>query len=174
MTAAIATWERRLAHSIVGSLPWLLLSLVLMLYLGSRFSVGAWSGTGTNCMPDHELWLLDRHNRDVGRGDPVVFTAGLRMAPFFPPELLVVKRLVGLPGDHVVVGTEVTTVNGEVVGEGLDLAKTLKQQPEAFHAEFVVAEGTYFVLGDTRDSYDGRYWGPLPAEALRGRAYGLF
>jgi conjugal transfer pilin signal peptidase TrbI len=103
-----------------------------------------------------------------------VFTAGLRMQPFFRPDLLVVKRLVGIPGDRVVVGTDVTTVNGAVVGEGLDLAATLKRPPEDFHADFTVPEGTYFILGDTRDSYDSRYWGPLPAEALRGRAYGLW
>lgn len=173
MTVPVATWEKRLAHSIVKSLPWLLLLFVAMLYLGARFNLGVWSGQGSNCMPSHEVWLLDMQNLDVGRGDPVAFTAGFRMAPFFPPELLVVKRLVGLPGDHVVVATDVTTVNGEIVAEGLDVAKTLGKEPQAFHADFVVPEESFFIVGDTRDSFDGRYWGVLPTEALRGRAYGL-
>jgi conjugal transfer pilin signal peptidase TrbI len=172
MSAAMATWEHRLARSIRVSAPWLLLLAALGLYLGSRFSIGVLAG-GSNCMPSHEIWLMDFHDRDVRVGEPVVFTAGLRMTPFFAPDLLVVKRLVGMPGDHVVVGTEQTTVNGRVVGEGLDIAATLKRPPEDFHADFTVPEGTYFILGDTRDSYDSRYWGPLPAEALRGRAYGV-
>jgi conjugal transfer pilin signal peptidase TrbI len=173
MSAAVATWERRLAHSIGVSAPWLLLLAVLGLYLSSRFSIGVLAA-GANCMPPHEIWLMDFHNRTVKTGDPVVFAAGLRMQPFFPPDLLVVKRLVGMPGDHVVVGTDATTVNGHVVGEGLDIAATLKRPPEEFHADITVPEGTYFILGDTRDSYDSRYWGPLPAEALRGRAHGLW
>ena len=70
------------------------------------------------------------------------------------------------------IGNEDGSVQVTCNGEELDIAATLKRPPEDFHADFTVPEGTYFILGDTRDSYDSRYWGPLPAEALRGRAYG--
>ena len=37
---------------------------------------------------------------------------------------------------------------------------------------FVVPKGDFFVMGDNRkDSYDSRYWGPLPGDYVVGRAF---
>jgi signal peptidase I len=36
----------------------------------------------------------------------------------------------------------------------------------------VVPKGDFFVMGDNRkDSYDSRYWGPLPGDYVVGRAF---
>lgn len=41
--------------------------------------------------------------------------------------------------------------------------------------EWVVPEGHYFALGDNRDrSHDGRYWGFVPDENLKGRAVAVW
>lgn len=41
--------------------------------------------------------------------------------------------------------------------------------------EWVVPEGHYFALGDNRDrSHDGRYWGFIPDENLKGRAVAVW
>ena len=75
-----------------------------------------------------------------------------------------VKRVLGLPGETVAwQGPDV-----QVDGHRLD-------EPWVLHPERSgegrqrCGEG-YLLLGDNRpDSQDGRAWGPLPSEALRGR-----
>ena len=49
-----------------------------------------------------------------------------------------VKILVGLPGDHVEVTSDRTTVNDVVVATGLHLAERLGQRPEAFARSFTL------------------------------------
>ena len=144
-----------------------------MLYLGARFTLGV-NGQVQKCLPPYSFFLVDRHDDRLERGRILAFWAGLRMAPWFPPDLMVVKRLVGLPGDRIVVNATQTTVNGVVVGEGLDVAPTLQRPAGDFVRELVLGEDELWIMGDTRDSFDARYWGPLPIDQVIGRGYGLW
>jgi conjugal transfer pilin signal peptidase TrbI len=151
----------------------LLVFAALGLYLGTRFRVGI-DGQVHRCLPPYRVWLIDRHDRVLVRGATYSFFAGDALAPIFDPGQVVVKRLVGLPGDQVAVTDERTTVNGEPVGAGLALAATLHQPPDAFVRQERIPTDAVWMMGDTPDSFDARYWGPLPLGQLRGRAHALF
>jgi conjugal transfer pilin signal peptidase TrbI len=163
----------RLARTIRHGLPVLLLVLTSMLYLGTRFRI-AIDDQVDKCLPPYTVFLVDRHDDAIERGGLYAFPAGERMAPFFPIQMQVIKRVVGLPGETVSVTAQTTRVEGRTVGEGLDLAGTLGSPAATFVREVVVPADALWIMGATRDSFDSRYWGPLPRQQIIGRAYALF
>lgn len=122
------------------------------------------------------------------RGDILVFD------PPHEPELKLVKRLMGLPGDTIEMRDKVFFVNGETLDEPYvrhvdsrdDVHPWMSWQEEfALPAgangsyspsrdnwgPLVIPPDRYFMLGDNRDtSLDSRYWGFLEGWRLEGRA----
>ena len=127
------------------------------------------------------------------RGDVVVFR--------YPedPAVPFIKRIVGVPGDHLQYKDKSLTINGvdvelklkdiyqsDGVGKRQNGSYRLMErldeidhdilinplQPSSVKIDRKIPEGHYFVLGDNRDnSRDSRYWGLVPDENLVGRAF---
>ena len=122
------------------------------------------------------------------RGDVVVFR--------YPrdPSLDYIKRVVGLPGDHIAYYNKVLYVNGKPISrtfshqyegpgqthaneyledlEGRARAVAMPGRPNSLEGEYIVPEKMYFVMGDNRDnSNDSRVWGPVPEQNLVGKAF---
>ncbi len=130
-------------------------------------------------------WLMPY--RRVARGDIVVF--------HHPNPPLLVKRVVGLPGDHLRIEDGRVLINGKPLDEpyasfepappnsfrddfppkiytdpDVDPEWWRKMQRLTHHDELVIAKGEYFVLGDNRNhSLDSRYWGFVPRRAIMAR-----
>ena len=122
-------------------------------------------------------------------GDVVVFK--------YPrdPGIDYIKRVVGVPGDHIAYYNKVLYVNGKKVerqrigeysgpGEpnqateyvedldGLEHSVLIIPGRPGLDAEYIVPEGHYFMMGDNRDnSNDSRYWGVVPEKYLVGKAF---
>ena len=89
------------------------------------------------------------------------------------PEILI-KRVVGLPGDIVQLKGNTLFVNGKPVHEPYPILPVDNHMgydyPYAVYDELRIPPGHLFVLGDNRNnSDDGRYWGTLPRENVLGR-----
>jgi len=127
------------------------------------------------------------------RGDVVVFR--------YPrnPEEDYIKRVIGLPGDHITYRDEQLYINGKPVprddkgiydGPNADVLDQMQlfaehlpgvdEPHEMLHvlgrpgpeADVVVPDNMYFCMGDNRDnSSDSRVWGFVPEENLVGRAF---
>ena len=130
-------------------------------------------------------WLMPY--REVERGDIVVF--------HHPQPPLLVKRVVGVPGDRLRIQDGRVFVNGTSLDEpyaafepvppnhfGDDFPAKIYTDPQVDpdwwaqmqaltrNGELAVPAGQYFVLGDNRNhSKDSRYWGFVNREAIIAR-----
>jgi signal peptidase I len=122
--------------------------------------------------PSRLSWLqalLPR--RAVERGDVVIFRS-----PEAPHQDLV-KRCVATGGDRVEVVEKELYINGRWVEDG-SYTKHLDPRFDPRRDRFgpvTVPDGSYLCLGDNRDrSHDSRFWGPLPREMVKGRAFLIY
>ena len=119
--------------------------------------------------------------REPRRGDVVVFRSPE------DPQIDLVKRLIGLPGDRIEMRQKRLFVNGEAVDDGdyaLHRDPRVGSERTAFNYQLyrrdnfgplTVPEASYLFLGDNRDfSYDSRYWGPVPEHYIKGRAFLIY
>ena len=139
------------------------------------------------------------HFRGIARGDVVVFSGQDSWGPDAPPpsgnpvvrvvddllsglglhsdQTYYIKRVIGLPGDHVACCTDgKVTVNGVPLDEGQYLFPG--NPPSTFKFSEVVPAGHLWVMGDHRsDSDDSRYHpgdpggGAIPENQVVGRAF---
>ena len=96
---------------------------------------------------------------EVERGEIVVLRSPVE------PELDYIKRIVGLPGDEVLIADGQVFVNGQRLDEPYALEGT-----GGLYQWTRVSPDHFFVLGDNRPhSSDSREFGLVPEEFLRGR-----
>lgn len=96
------------------------------------------------------------------RGEVIVFD--------YPkdPSQTYVKRVIGLPGDHVQIHQGMAWVNDRRLPETESPAPSFSSDLDG---EWIVPANQYFVMGDHRDnSADSRVWGFVPKDHIRGQA----
>ncbi len=97
---------------------------------------------------------------DPKRGDIVIFDA--------PKEdKIYIKRLIGLPGDTIVIKDNTLYINGELIEE--DYVDEWTNSPGT--TTYEVPKGEYFMMGDNRNhSADSREWGFVKRDAILAKA----
>jgi signal peptidase I len=125
----------------------------------------------------------------VHRGDIIVFHDPVDST------LHLVKRVIGLPGDHLRLHSGQVFINGHALTEPyavyrpsppdnfrdnfprlqsadpeIDSHWWIRMRSLIDNGELIIPTGNYFVMGDNRnDSEDSRYWGFVPREAIVGQ-----
>ena len=93
---------------------------------------------------------------------------------YLPRGVPLLKRVAALPGQRVCRTGLAITVDGVPLGDALDRDRRGRQLP-VWQGCRSVADGELFLMNwQVRDSLDGRYFGPLPASAVIGRATPLY
>jgi conjugative transfer signal peptidase TraF len=86
----------------------------------------------------------------------------------------ILKRVLGLPGQRVCRTGRTIMVDGVEMGEALDRDRLHRPLPVWSGCRVVAAEELFLMNWQVPDSLDGRYFGPLPASAVIGRAIPLY
>jgi signal peptidase I len=126
------------------------------------------------------------------RGDVIVFRYPMDISQNY------VKRVMGVPGDHIRLVNKVVYLNGKPLTE--PYAQHIFPNPDPYrdnfptepdgpvydrarqmlaehvqNGELVVPPDSYFAMGDNRDnSLDSRYWGFVPRENIIGKPLLIF
>lgn len=139
-------------------------------YQGNPYKLGIDKHKFT-CLP----WrLYVWKSADIGpvyRGEIVVFSAK-GMGPWFKDGDTIAKIVAAKPGDKVEVKNDQLFINGKK-WDRLHLFATLKKPKGSFDRIIPINQGQYLVLGTTPNSFDGRYWGTIDENQIKGRAWGI-
>ena len=127
---------------------------------------------GTSMLPsleDQERIFINKFVyrwEPISRGDIVVFR--------YPhdPSKSYIKRVIGVPGDRVVIDRGRVYVNGYLMKESYVPAQFVDYRS---YPEIIVPKDSYFVLGDHRSmSSDSREFGPVDQSFISGKAVFIY
>jgi signal peptidase I len=189
-------------------LPVLLIVLVLRSFVAEPFRIPSGSMMPTLLVGDfilvnkfaYGLRLPVAHLKILELGEPQRGDVAVFRFPRNPSDDYI-KRIVGLPGDHIAYYDKVLYVNGQPmkqlpvgdyagIGSGIGMSgaqikeeilqnvthdillKRDRMNVGGGYIDQIVPPGHYFVLGDNRDnSNDSRFWGFVPEGNLVGKAF---
>jgi signal peptidase I len=206
MLAILHRWNQKrlaLAHTRRGNIAEWVVTLLILIFttttLAQAFVIPSSSMEDTLMTGDHVIvdkltyspsGPLSKHllpYQQVQRGDIIVFRYPVDISKNY------VKRVIGIPGDHIRIADKQLILNGHSVTEPYKFLKTdfilpyrdnfpgdprhtafpSGQQMILNHVqngELIVPPGHYFAMGDNRDySEDSRYWGFVPRENIIGK-----
>ena len=153
-----------------------IIGIIIVVKLVQGFLIQPFIVDGGSMLPTYhnqEFLLVDKfsyYTHLPNRGDVVIFKLYEGGTNPYTGKYLI-KRMIGLPGERVVVKDGVTTIfnknnpNGFVLPEPYVIYKDLQK-----NVDVTLDDKHYFMMGDNRaQSYDSRDWGPLDSANIKGQ-----
>jgi signal peptidase I len=195
----------------------LVVGLFILTFMAQNFVIPSGSMEDTLLVGDHLVvdritlsppakWMPLMHYREPKRGDVIVFIKPVFQPGIDPTDsdgtpqtMFLVKRLIGVPGDHLHLHDGIVYINGVAqpqpkdgremnsnpgesvyldefpsIPASLDPGATeewsVEEPKHIVNGDLVIPPGKYFMMGDNRhNSLDSRYWGFVPRENILGR-----
>lgn len=155
----------------IGVLVLVIVPALYKTYIAQAFKMPSGSMKPTLLVGDY--FLTDKRYagaKHVERGDILIFEYPKDHSKIF------IKRVIGLPGDHIEIKNKKLYINNEVLKEPYVIHTdnrvfAANQNPRDNLGPIRVPDNSYFMLGDNRDeSNDSRFWGFLHSNEIKGRA----
>lgn len=130
-------------------------------------------GSMLNTFHNKEFLLVDKLSyrlHEPHRGDIMIFKLYEGGANQFTGKYLI-KRVIGLPGERIVVRGGTTTIYNSNNPDGLVLEEPFVTYKEiGKNVDVTLGQEQFFMMGDNRaQSYDSRDWGPLDKKDIKGQ-----
>ena len=148
-------------------LPYIIIVVVVVLI--RTFIVTPVQVVGTSMVPtlsDKQILVLKKYDKKFDRFDIVVFDYN---------DSTLIKRVIGLPGEHVEYKDNKLFINGKKVEE--DFIDDTTNDFDLSEIDYkIIPEGYYFVMGDNRNnSTDSRFIGLIKEDQIKGSStFSLF
>lgn len=147
------------------------LLITLALFIGLHYSAQAVPLDGPSMQPglhtDERVLVNSLAYTFTGpqRGDVIVFH------PPTAPNERYIKRIIGLPGDTIILTPNTVLVNGVTLDEPYITAAPAGESENPDSQTFKLGANQYFVMGDNRtNSQDSRFFGPIIRADIIGKA----
>ena len=129
-------------------------------------------GSMLNTFHNKEFLLVDKISYRLhkpSRGDVMIFKLYEGASNKFTGKYLI-KRVMGLPGERIVINGGGTTIYNKENPDGFILEEPFVTYKDlGKNTDTTLDEHSYFMLGDNRaQSYDSRDWGPLHEKDIKG------
>lgn len=180
-------WYREWSEALIVAV---ILALIIRTFLFQAFKIPSGSMLDTLMIGDHllvnkfiygtEMPFTDSTYlklRDPQRGDVIVFEFPDDEDKSFFKRRDFIKRVIGEPGDKIVVKDKQVFINDELYQIPQEVHKDSQLLPPVagprdFSGPLTVPEDSYFVMGDNRDySFDSRFWGFVHKSKIKGLAF---
>jgi signal peptidase I len=187
------TSKQRFWREVKGYAEAIIIALIVTTFLFTTVGVAGPSmyptlegGSGKNLLesfligdrlfvPKYETWLKRMGIGDYKRGEVIIFrepeSKPCRPSAQGKREFLV-KRLIGLPGDHVRVNEDGSVwINGVELDQSFITSLEQGSISTTRTVDVIVPEGQFFAVGDNRpESCDSRIYGTVPFTSVAGKA----
>jgi conjugative transfer signal peptidase TraF len=93
---------------------------------------------------------------------------------YLPPNIPLLKRVVGVPGQTICRIGRTITVDGAVMGEAQERDSFGRPMPVWSGCQRIAPDEVFLMNRDIENSLDGRYFGPVSASSITGLAIALW